>query len=87
MSPVIVMAPQITSAQLSSTATLTCSATGIPQPTIEWFVGTEKVGEGNVLPVMNVDPSMAGAYTCGASSDAGSTASSARLIVYGRSPV
>ena len=54
-------------------------------PTIEWsVVGTRQIGNGTVLSIPNVDKSQATLYTCRAINNAGYSAASARLIVFGK---
>lgn len=84
VTPTIVGPPKDTSAQEGTTASFTCSAVGIPLPTIQWFMGTQLVGEGRVFSISDVDSTKAGTYTCVAKNNAGNTASSSRLIVFGK---
>ena len=74
--------------RLGATATFTCSATGTPPPTIQWFVGTRSVGEGNTLTISDVKDSDSTTYTCIASNIAGpSESTSARLIIFGKKAI
>ena len=83
VSPVITALPQTTAAPLGSTAMLTCSAVGIPPPTVEWYQGEELVSDERVLAVEEVDKDSTGTYTCRVSNDAGMTAMTAELTIYG----
>lgn len=84
VSPSITALPQITAAPVGATATLTCGAVGIPSPMVMWYQGEEQVGSDRVLLVEDVDEDSSGMYTCRASNDAGDTAMSAELAVYGK---
>lgn len=73
---------------IGNSATLTCSAAGIPPPTIRWFRGTMEVGEGAELTVGDVGGDEAGTYTCRASNDVGRDASAnAELAVFGKGSI
>ena len=84
MRPTIISLPQDIAIEKGSKASFTCSAVGIPTPTVEWFVGTQRVGKGSVFTITDVDSSKAGTYTCGVSNIAGSTTASATLVVFGK---
>jgi len=84
VSPEIIFRPQDTSAKRGTTASLKCTAVGIPAPTVEWFTGTQLFGRGNTLSIANVNTTSATVYTCGASNSAGKTTASARLVVFGK---
>ena len=81
--PTILTPPQDTAVGEGRTTSFTCLTVGIPPPTVQWFVGTQRVGEGSVLTITDVDSSMAGTYTCGASNAAASATASAILVVFG----
>ena len=87
VAPIIISQPSDTSAQNGSTASFNCKGAGIPIPTVEWFIGTRPVGNGNTLYIPNVKASHATVYTCGVSNNAGTATASARLVVFGKSLV
>ena len=83
--PTITTAPVDITVRLGATATFTCSATGTPPPTIQWFTGTQTVGEGDTLTIPDVKASDAATYTCVARNVAGNSEStSARLVIFGK---
>ena len=71
---------------MGNNATFTCSATGIPPPTIRWFYGGIPVGEGEELVVQEVGSEITGTYTCIASNGVGdnNALAEATLTVFGK---
>ena len=58
-----------------SSITLTCSASGNPQPTVTWTKNGEQLQQGNSLTVYNINRFSAGEYTCTADNSIGSPVS------------
>ena len=79
------MPPENTAAVVGAMATFTCSAVGIPPPTIRWFRGDSQVGAGPTLTLEGVSGDNAGMYTCRASNKAGAdNTAAAQLIIFGK---
>lgn len=82
MIPILTTVPVDTTAREGEAVTITCHATGIPTPRIQWFIRASLVGEGDILNFTSVTASNAASYTCVASNEAGIRVSdSAELII------
>ena len=62
----------------------TCSAVGIPHPTIQWLFKDGVISTEAVLSIQEVEEEDEGSYTCVASSSAGEAEASATLTLFGK---
>ena len=62
--------------------TLSCNASGIPQPLVSWIkVGGHMPTNGSELVFTNINRSEAGEYRCEASNECGNASETARIFV------
>ena len=61
--------------------TLTCTASGMPQPKVSWIKPNGQRVTGNVLQFVNINRSEAGEYRCQASNDCGNATEMAIIDV------
>ena len=61
--------------------TLTCNASGMPQPNVSWIKPGGQRHNGHMLEVTNINRSQAGEYKCEASNECGNATETATIDV------
>jgi len=82
--PTITIPPENTAVRAGQRAQFRCFATGIPQPSIQWFHMGREVGMRSTLVVNQVDEGDQGNYTCRGTNRAGVVMATANLTMYGK---
>jgi len=66
-----------------NTITIKCNATGIPEPSLQWFKDNKKIDNTDVSLKINPQKSDSGVYSCVAENLAGVTKASTKLTIFG----